>query len=121
MVRAVEDIGPPIAYPVLAKGTPVYDRDGHRIGVVEHVQADLDLDIFHGLIIRVSPLPGRHLFADADQVAELHERGVLLSVDRETLHDPRATARAQRGADPTPGNPLQARLRRAREWINEHI
>ena len=33
-------LGPPVAYTAVSKGTPVYDRDGERIGVVEHVVAD---------------------------------------------------------------------------------
>ena len=84
----MEDLGPPIAYTVLEEGTPVYDRDGKRIGVVEHVVADMQLDIFEGVIVHTRPLPGSHLFADVDQIAELHERGVLLSVGRDDLHEP---------------------------------
>ncbi|MDT4946193.1 MAG: hypothetical protein QOH14_2926 [Pseudonocardiales bacterium] len=57
----MQDLGPPVAYLALADGTPVFDRDGRRVGVVEHVLADLDLDIFHGLIVHTTPLPGRHL------------------------------------------------------------
>lgn len=110
------DLGPPISYLVLGRGTAVYDRQGRHIGAVAHVLADTGLDIFHGLIVRTRPLPGRHLFADADQIAELHERGVLLAVDRAELHDPRGPART--GPRETP---LQARLRRAWEWVNNHL
>jgi hypothetical protein len=53
-----EHLGPAIAYLALNEGTPVYDRNGDRIGVVE--------------------------------IAEIHERGVLLSVDNEELRDPLA-------------------------------
>ena len=84
----MDDLGPPIAYTVLAEGTPVYDRNGERIGVVDHVLADMQLDIFEGVIVHTLPLPGRHLFADVDQIDELHERGVLLSVARDELHEP---------------------------------
>jgi uncharacterized protein YrrD len=76
----VEDLGNPIAYLVLEEGTPVYDMDGDRIGVVDHVVGDEVVDIFEGVIVHTTPLPGRHLFADADQISELRERGVLLSV-----------------------------------------
>ena len=51
----MRDLGPPVAYLTLADGTPVYDRNGRRVGVVEHVLADPDLDIFHGLIIHTKP------------------------------------------------------------------
>lgn len=116
------DLGLPIAYLVLRNGTPVYGRHGERIGVVEHVLADEDLDIFHGLIVRTRPLPGRHLFADADRIAELREHGVLLSVDRDQLPEPRRRSPAgQRHPDDRAESPLQARLRRAWEWINTRV
>jgi uncharacterized protein YrrD len=117
----VDEVGPPIAYLALREGTPVYDRGGERIGVVEHVLADEAVDIFHGLIIHTLPLPGRHLYADADQIAELHERGVLLSVDRGHLHEPREPAKATKPGDGPVENPLQARLRRAWDWISQHV
>jgi hypothetical protein len=122
----VEELGPPIAYLALKEGTPVYDRAGNRIGVLEHVLADEGFDIFHGLIIHTLPLPGRHLFADADQVAELHERGVLLAVDHDELHEPSEPSAARRAGDgpvesPPVESPLQARLRRAWDWISQHI
>lgn len=118
----MDDVGLPIAYLVLRDGTPVFDRRGERIGVVKHVLAEEDLDIFHGLIIHTLPLFGRHLFADADQIAELRERGVLLSVERADLHQPRADGRAGRaaGQDREEGA-LQARLRRAWDWIDKHV
>lgn len=116
----MEDLGRPIAYLVLKDGTAVYDRHGKRIGTVEHVLADEDLDIFHGLIVHAAPF--RHLFADADQIAELHERGVVLSVERDDLHDPRKNRRSgQHPPDDRVEHSLQARLRRAWEWINERV
>ena len=84
----MDDLGPPIAYTGLDEGTPVYDRSGERIGVVDHVLADMQLDIFEGVIVHTRPLPGRHLFADVEQIAELRERGVLLAVERDELHEP---------------------------------
>ena len=118
-VQLVEDLGDPIAWLALAEGVPVYDRGGERIGVVEHVQADEAMDIFEGLIVHMLPLPGLHLFADADQIAELHERGVLLSVQRAEL---RKARRKTPGSETHPDVPaesaLGARLRRAWDWIS---
>jgi hypothetical protein len=114
-----EELGAPIAYLVLKEGTPVYDRDGQRIGVVEHVLADEPVDIFHGLIVHTLPLPGRHLFADADQIAELRERGVLLSVDHSELHDPSENTSARNPDDGPVDGPLQASLRRAWDWLSQ--
>ena len=115
----VEDRGPPIAYVALEEGTPVYDRDGRRIGVVDHVQADFQLDIFEGVIIRTTPLPGRHLFADVDQIAQLRELGVLLSVTRDELYRPdQKLASRPAAAGDRAGNPLEGRMRRAWDWIS---
>jgi PRC-barrel domain len=114
----VEEVGPPIAWIALEEGTPVYDRDGDRAGVVEQVVGDESADIFEGVIVHTHPLPGRHLFADVDQIAELHERGVLLSVDRDALHEPPDESgrnRADRGE--SAGSALESRLRRAWDWI----
>jgi uncharacterized protein YrrD len=110
----VDDLGPPIAYTGLEEGTPVYDRNGERIGVVDHVMADMQLDIFEGVLVHPRPLPGRHLFADLEQIAELRERGVLLAVERDDLHEPPDDAtRKRRGSDDRVGTPLGTRLRRA--------
>jgi uncharacterized protein YrrD len=115
----VQDLGPPIAYIALEEGTPVYDRNAERIGVVDHVQADMQLDIFEGVIVHTLPLPGRHVYADADQIAELHERGVVLSAERDALHEPPdESARSKHQSDEdSPEGPLEARLRRAWDWI----
>jgi hypothetical protein len=108
-----EELGPPVAYLALKDGTPVYDRSGTRIGVVEHVMAEGN--IFEGLIIHTHPLPGRHLYADDAQVAEIREHGVLLSADSDELNDLRQEAgRRQR---PGQRSALEARLRRAVDWL----
>jgi PRC-barrel domain protein len=108
----MEDLGPPVAYLALEDGTPVYDRSGERVGVVEHVLGDMRADVFDGVIVHTKPLPGKHLFADLDQIAELRERGVVLSVGRDELHEP-----DDRKRDPG-STPLEARLRRAWDWVS---
>jgi hypothetical protein len=104
----LDDLGPQIAYVALEHGTPVYDRDGQHIGVVVQVLGDLPDDVFDGLLVHTRPLPGRHLFAAFDQIAELRERGVVLKVGRNDLREPPGGRR--RGSGRTP---LGARLRRA--------
>ena len=87
----MEDLGAPIAYTALEPGTPVYSSDGKPLGKVEHVLADLGEDIFDGIVIDRSVLPGGHRFVDAPQAAEIHERGVVLTVDAaaaESLPEP---------------------------------
>ena len=109
------DVGPLVSYLILREGTPVYDRHGKRIGVVEEIRGDTVLDVFDGLIIHTEPLPGRHLYASADQIAELHERGVLLSVERAALRQPQRT-HAGEGERAAEGR-LHALLRRAWDAI----
>lgn len=108
-----QDLGGLVAFTALADGTPVYDREGRRIGVVEHV---MDVGgIFEGVIVHTHPLPGRHRYADPDQIAEIRERGVVLSVSEEELHDPQQELRRRRTG---PGeNPLEAQVRRAWDWL----
>ena len=107
----VQDLGDLVAYTAIADGTPVYDPWGRRIGVVEHV---MEVEgIFEGVIVHTHPLPGRHLYADAGQVAEIHERGVVLSVTEQELHVPRQRSRRGRAGEVA----LEARLRRAWDWL----
>jgi uncharacterized protein YrrD len=75
------DYGAPSSYRALAQGTPVYSSDGANLGAVEHVLADEDADIFDGIVIDRSVLPGGHRFADAQLVQEVFERGVVLALD----------------------------------------
>jgi hypothetical protein len=108
------DLGPPIAYVVLAEGTPVYARDGGHIGVVDDILADLAADVFDGILIHTSPLPGEHLVARADQIEELRQRGVLLRVDRTALEPARDARRAATSGDgPSPEPPVHRWLRRS--------
>jgi hypothetical protein len=112
------DLGPPVSYLTLKDGAPVYDRRGRRIGVVDEVAADTALDIFDGLIIHTEPLPGRHVFASVDRIAELHERGVLLSVESNAL-PPAGPAHAGDDQDEAPAEgKLHALVRRTWDRIN---
>lgn len=77
----MEDLGNPSSYRALTGGTPVYSSDGDRIAEVEHVLADYDTDIFDGLVVDGGAAPGGHRFVDATQVAEIYERGVVLTID----------------------------------------
>jgi hypothetical protein len=85
------DLGAPSSYLALEPGVDVFSRDGERLGEVQHVLADVDADVFDGIVIDASALPGGLRFADASQVAEIHERGVVLSLaasDAERLPEP---------------------------------
>jgi hypothetical protein len=114
---AVQDMGPPVAYLALREDTPVYDRDGRRIGLVDRVVADEPMDIFRGIVVHTLPRPGRHLFADADDVAELRERGVVLSVGRDALSEPLGGRPIRSTRNGSAGGMVQPRLRRAWDWL----
>jgi hypothetical protein len=116
------DLGNPISYLVLADGTPVLASDGQEVGRVEHVLADPDADVFDGVIVDMRAGPGGHRFADADQVAAIYERGVLLSLDAsaaEALPEP-AENPATMSADPddTTPNTMGDKLRRAWDYLS---
>jgi hypothetical protein len=76
----VDDLGPPSSYLTLSRGLAVYSSDGERLGRVEHVLAEPKIDIFDGVVIDRSRLPGGHRFVDAEQVEEIFERGLVLKV-----------------------------------------
>ncbi len=81
----MEDLGAPISYLVLETGSPVYASDGERVGRVSEVRADEGADIFDGLVVDRSRLPGGERLVTADHVDEIFERGVLLNLDTEAL------------------------------------
>ena len=113
-----QDLGDLVAYTAIADGTPVYDPQGRQIGVAEHVMEVGG--IFAGVIVHTHPLPGRHLFADMDQIAEIHERGVVLSVTQRELHAPEQESRRGGAGAGAAESPLHRRLRRAWDWLVTH-
>lgn len=76
------DLGEPASYEVLRPGTPVYSSDGTQIGKVSHVLAAEDEDVFDGIVIGEHLFGEEHRFADADDVDEIFEHGVLLKLDQ---------------------------------------
>ena len=116
----MDDLGLPTSYLALAEGVPVLTSDGVDIGRVRHVLADADDDIFDGLV--VDARHGGHRFVDAPEVAELYERGVVLTLDAaaaERLPEPSENPAAV-DADPaeTAESGLQRKLRRAWDRIS---
>jgi uncharacterized protein YrrD len=77
------DLGEPSSYLTLSAGTPVYSSDGTEIGKVKHVLAADDEDVFDGIIIGEHIFGSEHRFADADDIQEIFDRGVVLKLDRE--------------------------------------
>jgi uncharacterized protein YrrD len=118
----MDDLGAPSSYLTLSQGLPVYSSDGRKLGAVEHVLADPEEDIFDGIVLDTSVLPGGHRFVDAPEVAEIHERGVVLAVDgaaAEALPQPSENpAVMEAEGDEAPAGPLQRKLERAWDRIS---
>jgi uncharacterized protein YrrD len=116
------DLGRPSSYLVLERGTPVYSADGVQIGKVTHVLAVEAEDVFDGIVIGEHPFGHDHRFADADDVQEVFERGVVLKLDRsacERLPKPDANPATMRD-DPAESESefRHAKLRRAWDIIS---
>lgn len=111
------DLGDPTSYLQLEDGVPVYSADGERVGTVEHVLADADVDVFDGLVIDCRLGPGGHRFADATQVEALYERGAVLALAGdacEQLPEPSASpAVIEADPDDTVADDLGDKLKRA--------
>jgi uncharacterized protein YrrD len=119
------DLGEPSSYLALGKGAECYTCDGEKVGRVEHVLAVPDDDIFDGIVLDTSVLPGGHRFVDSEQVEEIFDRGVLLKIDRqgaEGLPEPTENPAAMEVnaddlAEPDEGK-LKQKLHRAWELIS---
>ena len=119
------DLGEPSSYLALNKGAEVYSCDGEKVGRVEHVLAVPEKDIFDGIVLDTSVLPGGHRFVDAPEVEEIFDRGVLLKIDRQ-----QAESLPQPGDNPaalevtpddlaeTGGGELKRKLRHAWDLIS---
>jgi sporulation protein YlmC with PRC-barrel domain len=116
------DYGNPISYMALDSGTAVVSSDGTRVGTVEHVLADEDNDIFDGLVIDLQSGPGGLHFADSEQVGDIYERAVMLTVpasDVEQLPKPGPSpAVMEHHGSEDSESPLERKLRRAWDMIS---
>ncbi|MEV6851543.1 PRC-barrel domain-containing protein [Actinoplanes sp. NPDC051411] len=99
-----QDLGEPVSYLVLKDGTPVFDSSGDRVGEVEHVLADEQEDVFHGLIVKTAD---GHRFAAAEHVDGLFERGVIINTPAGQLPEPSASSDSSLGET----------LKRAWDWL----
>jgi hypothetical protein len=100
------------------KGFRFFDRTGRRVRVVDRVMVDQATDTFEGIIIHTLPLPGRHLYAGHEQIAELRERAVLLVVEAGELQELSERYGRKRKSGDSPEHPLERRLRRAWNRVN---
>ncbi|HEX2016848.1 MAG TPA: hypothetical protein VGN69_09145 [Solirubrobacteraceae bacterium] len=75
-----EDVGEPIAYTALQRGTAVFAEGGVAVGKVREVLGAQDKDIFHGLVVHTQD---GDRFVAAEHVGPIHERAVALRLDAE--------------------------------------
>jgi uncharacterized protein YrrD len=112
------DLGQRIAYQVVSHGTPVYAAGGEQIGKVAKVLAAEDEDVFDGIVIGEHLLGTQHRFADADDIADIFERGVVLKLnmaDCEHLPEPSANPAVMRD-DPAESKADRRREKLMRAW-----
>jgi uncharacterized protein YrrD len=116
------DFGAPISYVVLAAGTDVVCSEGDVVGKVQHVLADAEEDVFDGLVIDAQVGPGGAHFVDADQVAAIYERAVVLKVPGAEVENlPRPTpapAVMESHGDEDAQGRLQSKLHRAWDLLS---
>ena len=77
------DLGPPSSYMTATEGVPVLSSEGEEVGRLGHVIADLDADVFEGIVISEGRLARVHRFADAPDVEAFYEHAVVLKLDSE--------------------------------------
>lgn len=117
------DLGAPSSYLALQSGADVFSRDGDRVGEVRHVLADFDADVFDGIVLDSSALPGGLRFADAAQVDAIYERGVVLTLgtqEAERLPEPSDNPGSLEvhGVEDVDRTELREKLRRAWEVVS---
>ena len=119
----MDDLGAPTSYLAIEPGVYVFSRDGDKLGEIQYVLGDPEADLFDGIVVDTSGLPGGLRFADARQVAEIYERGVILglsSADAEHLPEPSENPGAidVTGVEDADRTELHEKLRRAWETIS---
>ena len=119
-MSGTDDLGGPVSYLALAEGTAVLGSDGEEVGHVAHVLADEEQDIFDGIVIAHGL--GHHTFADAEQIAAIHEHGVTLTIaaaEAEALPEPSENPAVMHDDPSEPdGSQLGDKLRRAWDLLS---
>ncbi len=76
--------GDAIGYQVLRRGTVVRSADGVQIGTVRRVLDNAREHIFDGIVVDT---PDGRRFVDAPEVARIHERAVVLTINAEAARE----------------------------------
>lgn len=77
-------VGDPVSWFMIRAGWKVLAADGSEVGEIDEVAGDDTADIFDGLAIATTAL-GKPRYVPAEQVAEITEGAVRLSLTREQI------------------------------------
>jgi hypothetical protein len=118
----MKDLGAPVSFLTVAKGVTVYSSDEEELGKVEYVLSAPNIDIFDGIVLDTSVLPGGRRFVDAPEVGEIYESGVVLKIDAaaaRNLPEPGANPGSiEVGPDDMAAGGRHDKLRRAWDMIS---
>jgi hypothetical protein len=116
-------MGEPVSWLLIRPGWKVLDADGAEVGEVDEVAGDSSRDIFDGLAFAVSAL-GQPRYVPADQVAEISEGAVRLSLRRaqvDALGEYREPATSLEIEPESKGGPGEAVSAEARELESDVV
>ncbi len=74
----------PVAWKVVEKGWPVYDRDGEQVGTVHEIAGDTEHDIFDGFAIKTGRV-GSAKYVPAEIVASIAVGEVRLTSSHDEI------------------------------------
>jgi hypothetical protein len=77
-------VADPVSWFLIEPGWRVVDREGEELGTVEETVGDSGLDIFDGLTVATGLL-SKPRYVPAEQVAEIVEGTVRLSIDKDAF------------------------------------
>jgi uncharacterized protein YrrD len=77
----------PVAWQLIEPGWKVLDASGEEIGSVHEVTGDENADIFDGIAVSEGMLRTSKKYVPSEQVAEIVEGAVRLSVTADRLQD----------------------------------
>lgn len=80
-----DDLGTPVHYTAVTRGTPVFDREGVEVGTVKRVQDNFREHILDGF--EIADADGVVRFVDGPEVSRTFERGVTLAITAAELAD----------------------------------
>ena len=83
------------SYLLIERGMPVMGTDG-ELGTVSEVVADVNVDVFRGIVLAYGLFAGKHGFIPADKVLRVEQNKVYVGLSKAEANDlPAPTAGGQ--------------------------